>query len=241
MSGLKWECTQYKNFHTITNLLPKKIKKFYDPFCGSMNISKYVLEHCDPEEVSVSDTHHELINFYFTITYKLEDFLNGLKVVISRFDRLQYYKLRKRFDETNHIIERAVAFFILVKTCKGIFPRDGKLLSPKSEKNVNWNLEIEKLKSFSEVLKNKKLLMYQKHYTDVIDLEQVTKDDFVYFDLPSTLSTQEINDLDEFLGNLPCDWLITTQHKETTLLNEWYRIDKDGTVYLSNSNSYLPE
>ena len=134
MSGiLKWDCTQYKNYETITNLLPKKIKTFYDPFCGSLNISRYVLENCEPEEMHVSDSHRELIHFYYTITYKVEDFLKGLKIVLQRFDRLQYYKLRKRFSETDNIIERAVAFYILAKTCKGVFPRDNKILNSKSD------------------------------------------------------------------------------------------------------------
>lgn len=241
MSGiLKWDCTQYKNYETITNLLPKKIKTFYDPFCGSLNISRYVLENCEPEEMHVSDSHRELIHFYYTITYKVEDFLKGLKIVLQRFDRLQYYKLRKRFSETDNIIERAVAFYILAKTCKGVFPRDNKILNSKSDTMVHWDKEIQKLEHFSEFLKNKKLLMYEKKYIDLIDVEQICEQDFIYFDLPKNLSTQEMHDLNEFLGELKCDWLITTQHAETNILNDWFQKKVNSTYFISNSNNYLP-
>lgn len=241
MSGLKWESTQYKNYKTITSLLPKKVKTCYIPFCGPLDITKYVLEYCEPEEIQVSDTHKELINFYFTITYKFEDFLRGLNVVLSRFDRLQYYKLRRRYDETEHIIERAIAFYILVKTCKGIFPRDGKLMAPKADTIVDWNKEKTNLEELSKWLKNKKLLMYQKNYIDLIEPDKTTKEDFVYFDLPKSFSQQQIMDLDEFVSELQCDWLITTNHPDVCdVMSDYYNKNHNNTYYITNNTSYLP-
>ena len=226
-----------EEFNKLQELLPDNIKSYYDPFCGNMGLSTYVLKQKLAEELHISDKQQQLMDFYFIIAYKLNDFLGAYDSVVSK--KIDFYKVRKRFNETEQIIEKALTFLLLNKMVNGVLSlKDGKCLQGRGKHMVNWKMTREKLITLSEDLKNKNVLMYQKQFTDVINIDEIKEDDFIYLDVNYNLSSIELEQLRNICENVKCKWIIKINNclssNDISYLKEDYYIKDDK--YIMNYN-----
>lgn len=236
---IKWEhMLKNEELQKLQEMLPENINTYYDPFCGNLGFTLYVLRQDLAKELQVSDNCKELIDLYFIITYKLDDFLKSYDVVTDK--KVDFYKVRKRFNETENIIEKSLTFFMLNKMVSGILTlKDGKCIQGRGRHMVNWKLTREKLVKTNEELKNKKLLMYQKHFTNVIDVNEIKKDDFIYFDINYTLSSEELKQLRDICEKVECKWIIKVNSclsKEDVLFlkEDYYHTDNFVMNFISH-------
>lgn len=235
---IKWNNMFRSNeLESFKSLIPDNINNYYNPFCGNLGTELYLLNNQKANDLHVSDNCKDLIDFYFIITYKLDDFLRAYDNVTEK--KVDFYKIRKRFNETENIIEKSLTFFMLNKMISGILTLndEGKCIQGRGKHMVNWKLTRTKLIELNEQLKNKKLLMYQKHFTNLIDLNEIKEDDFVLFNINYLLSNEEVKQLRNMCENLNCKWLIRSNsflsEDEKKLLSEDY-YDKNNKEYVMN-------
>lgn len=206
---LKWNnMIKSDELEDLKSLLPNNIENYYSPFCGNLGLDLYLLNNQKATDYHLSDNFRNLIDFYFIITYKLDEFLKSYDAVTEK--KIDFYKVRKRFNETENVIEKSLTFFILNKMISGVFTvtDDGKCIQSRGKHIVHWKQLRTKLIEMNEKLKNKKVLMYQKHFTNIIDVNEINENDFVFYNLNYNLSKDEVQQLREQCEQLKCDWII---------------------------------
>lgn len=162
---------EYQNYPKID----KDVKTIYIPFCGNLSVVMYILdnyEHIDT--IHISDNNKDLVNMYFCICYKTEEFIETLKkLCMPKFD---YYKCRRYYSDCSNIMMRSVLFLILNRSCgHGTFFEnlDGvRCLAPRGRHIVNWSKVIEEVVEISRYLKNKRVLIHDKDWKSLISDEE---------------------------------------------------------------------
>jgi len=168
---------QYKPY------FPKKIERYFDPFLGGGAIAFYIIQNYKPEEVYLSDSNAELVNYYNVLKTDIEGLIEVLWVHKNNHSKEYYYKVRDYNPNNLSLVERAARFVYLNKTCfNGLYRENlkGEFNVPiGSYKHPSIFTELE-LRETSELLQDIPILL--RPFDDVV--LYADKDDFVYFDPP---------------------------------------------------------
>lgn len=184
---------KYKLLGPFLSRFPKKIDKFYDIFCGGLDVSINV-----QAELKIAND----IN-YFVIEI-FEYFKNNdpeiiIKLVTETIDKHQlskddskaYYNFRNYYNKNKNPLD----LFVLV--CFSFnhqirFNSKHDFNSPAGTKRSSFNSSIEnRLHSFCSKLDNISFL--SKNFKE-LDFSKLTKNDFVYADPPYRMSVGSYND-----------------------------------------------
>lgn len=107
---LKWAGNKYRIIDRIRKVLPEG-KCLIEPFAGSCA----VFLNTDYERYIINDNNPDLIHLYNILKKDGADFIKKCRYYFTpRFNSEdQYYKLRKKFNETTDVYKRAVLFVYL--------------------------------------------------------------------------------------------------------------------------------
>lgn len=155
--------------------IEKGIKTVCVPFCGNMCVVVHILDNYEEvDTIHVSDPNKDLVNMYFCICYKTDEFIEQIKkICLPQFD---YYKCRRYYTDCENMIVRSALFLILNRSCaNGTFFKSlegKKCLAPRGRHIVNWEKVIEEIVELSRYLKNKKVLIHSKDWRSFISDEE---------------------------------------------------------------------
>ncbi len=175
---VKW--TGGKRFLTtiLTELLPEKRGRYFEPFCGGAAFF-FALQ---PEKATLSDTNEELINAYKVVRDDPTELYAAAKKL--RNGKETYYEVRKSSPSTD--IERAVRFLYLCQlSFNGIYRVNlkGEFNVPYGYKTSVIPFREDHILRCSKILANAELLV--SDFAEVTS--QAVADDVVYFDPPYTV------------------------------------------------------
>lgn len=125
---IKWAGGKSQLLNEIRKKYPEKIERYCEPFVGGGAVLLDVLANYQPKEVLINDINPELTNTYIQIRDNADDVIALLSEMQQAFwimdsdSRKEYfYMKRERFNALigidNSIIEKAVLFIFLNKTC----------------------------------------------------------------------------------------------------------------------------
>lgn len=214
----------------LTSRIPKNFAKYFEPFVGGGALFFYL----QPEQSILSDVNAELINTYKVIKNKPEELITDLKQHI--YEKEYYYNIRN-IDRTSEYkswsdVQRASRLIYLNKSCfnglyrvnsKGEFNTPmGRYKNPKIVDEVN-------LRACSQALQTATIMTGSFDQVE----EQITKEDFVYFDPPYA----PLNATSNFTAYAQKGFDVKMQ---LSLRDLCTRLDKQGVRFMvSNSNAPL--
>ncbi len=224
---VKWAGGKRQLLSQFSTYLPKKFKKYIEPFVGGGALFFYLI----PERAILIDDNWELINSYRVIQKKVDELITLLEN--HKNESEYYYKIRnvdRIFEEFKKWsdVERASRTIYLNRCCyNGLYRVNssgyfnvpfGKYKNPKFCDSTN-------LKAVNQVLQDTEII----NASFETCLNYAEKDDFIYLDPPYQPLTKTAN----FTGYTKNGFSETSQYR----LNEVYRaLDGIGCkVMLSNS------
>ncbi|MCY4379407.1 MAG: Dam family site-specific DNA-(adenine-N6)-methyltransferase [Candidatus Dadabacteria bacterium] len=176
---LKWPGGKRWLAQSVSLLLPKKYRSYYEPFLGSGAVFFYL----QPNSGLISDKNAELINLYEIV----RDYPHKIRKKIEKHQLLHskehYYKVRSM--EPKCMIERAVRFLYLNRTCwNGLYRvnRKGHFNVPVGTKQ-KVVFDYDDFVTMSKRLKN--IGLRCSDFEDVID--EAKENDFIFVDPPYTV------------------------------------------------------
>ena len=202
---LKWAGGKDKLFNQLEIFLPPEIKKgeitnYYEPFLGSGAVFFNLIKQQTFEKVVLSDINEELILVYTVIQNDVEELIQILDQLKSRYLQLSdsdkekfYYDLRTAYNYmrfninykkySNAWIPRAAQMIFLNKTCyNGLYRQNlrGDFNVPFGKNFSPPLYEYDNMLLISSILKKTNILI--SDFEDILD--QVPQDSFVYLDPP---------------------------------------------------------
>lgn len=114
-SFLKWAGGKSKSIPLLQEVIGKFNGKLIEPFVGAGT----VFINVEASNYIIGDCNQDLINLYECLRSNGTNFINKVKeFFVPGFNNKEtYYHLRKRFNNTNDIINRACLFVYLNKHC----------------------------------------------------------------------------------------------------------------------------
>jgi len=180
---VKWAGGKRQIMDEIYKYIPEKFEVYYEPFVGG----GAVLFELQPSNAVINDNNHHLINAYRVIKNNVDELIEDLKQ--HKNEKEYFYKIRKK-DRTDEFarmsdIEKASRILYLNKTCfNGLFR-----VNSSGEFNVPFgrykNPDIVNepvLRAVSKYLKNNDIEILNLDFEEAV--ENITENDFVYFDPP---------------------------------------------------------
>lgn len=231
---IKWAGGKTQLLTTIQKLLPKKYKKYYEPFFGGGAL----FFNIKPKQAHINDINSELMDLYsvFKDIKIFQKFKNKIDEHAKNHSEEYYFKIREMDRlpsfKTMHSWEKASRLLYLNKTCfNGLYR-----VNSKGEFNVPWNKKLElnfyDLNNFNELLKyfkNNDVTFSNTDFEKAV--EHAQSGDFVYFDPP-------YDDLDDKEVFKSYNKEIFGKKEQERLRNLFVKLDKKGVnVMLSNNNT----
>ncbi|OYD91039.1 modification methylase [Nostoc sp. 'Peltigera membranacea cyanobiont' 213] len=202
---LKWAGGKSQLIEQINNFFPNElfngsIKRYIEPFIGGGAVFFYVAHKYDIQELFISDINAELVIAYKTIQYHVDDLIEILDKITTKylsFDESEkskyYYQTRTHFNsrkkslnlDNYHFewLERTAQIIFLNKTCfNGLFRVNSKgdFNVPAGTYKKQSIYDPKSLKSVAKILQNTKIC-----HGDFTECESFIDDQtFVYFDPP---------------------------------------------------------
>ena len=195
---VKWAGGKRQLFPEINKYIPTYQGTYYEPFLGGGAV---LLNHQPPKFIA-NDVNHEIINVYNIVKNHLDELIEDLKKHKNESD--YFYKVRELDRDKDRYakltpIEKASRILFLNKTCfNGLFRvnRKGQFNVPfgryKNPKIVNETT----LKAVNEYLNAVDDTFISKDYKEALDLENIKRNSFIYFDPPY----DPISDSSSFTG-----------------------------------------
>lgn len=184
MVVLKWTGGKKQLLDKFNTLFPKDSPKvFYEPFCGSLSVTMWVMEKYPTiEKCIVADANPKLINFYIQVKNNVED-------VIKCIDPFRdYYLVRDEFNSDNiDPIKSAGLLFTLNRRCfNGLYRvnKSGKFNTPIGRTNIDWNNQLKCLREFSTKLNSIQIEFHNMDFRTFFNTFNPNSDDLVYVDPP---------------------------------------------------------
>lgn len=187
---LRYPGGKSKATKTLAPWFPKDFKEYREPFIGGGSVAIYTTQAYPNVPIWINDLYVPLYNFWIQLRDRGEDLstvLNGIKTKVSDYetqsDRDQAHK--ELFNQTKVDInsqdglDRAVSFFILNK-CSFSGLTENSTFSPTASRSNFSFVGIEKLKEYSQLIKNWKITNLD--YSEVMNAPG--KDTFVFLDPP---------------------------------------------------------
>jgi len=180
-SFLKWAGGKSKVFNKIKSMFPKKIKRFIEPFTGSMVVSLNV----EADSVIVNDSNSHLINLYMVAKDNCKALVKQINILFVDKNNSEemYYKLRDEFNSCDDHLRKSALFVYLNRFCfNGLcrYNREGMFNVPYGKKKNLPEAPIEAIKNVSERIQGFEI--YNDDYKNIFKL--VKKGDVVYCDPP---------------------------------------------------------
>jgi DNA adenine methylase len=227
---IKWVGGKTQLLSEITARIPQNFSRYFEPFLGGGALFFYL----QPEKSVLIDINEELTNTYQVVRDKVEELITDLKQHIHQQD--YYYQIRN-IDRSKEYklwsdVQRASRLIYLNKTCfNGLYRVNskGQFNTPMgSYKNPKIVDEIN-LRACSKALQKAQIL--NGSFLEVE--EQITLDDFVYFDPPYV----PLNATSNFTGYSQDGFDLSMQ---LNLRNLCDRLNGKGIRFMvSNSNAPL--
>jgi DNA adenine methylase len=178
---LRWAGGKRQLVPSLIAHLPLDIaeRKYIEPFLGAASLF-FALK---PAKAVLGDANKALIATYRAIRDEPERVREHLAALIKNHNSINYYKIRKKYNDEKFSSEQAARFIYLNKACfNGIFRvnRKGEFNVPKGSKDkLALPTQVE-YKPISEALKKATLCPFA--YTTT--LKRASTGDFVYLDPP---------------------------------------------------------
>lgn len=227
---LKWAGGKRQLLNKLTELMPKKYNRYFEPFVGGGALFFEI----QPENALINDCNEELINLYETVRDHCQELIND--VVQHKNEKDYYYKIRS-LDRDPVVwtslskIQRASRLVYLNRTgYNGLYR-----VNSKGENNVPYGryknptyLDIQNLWECSKLLQKTQITC--DDFTSIIG--KVKKGDFVYFDPPYAPVSKTANFTSYSKNNF--DLVM-----QSTLQKLCIEVEKNG-AYFMLSNSHTP-
>lgn len=179
---LRWAGGKTRSIPFLKRHLPKNfssVKTYYEPFLGGGSLFFSV----SPRKAVLSDDNKDLIECYNAIQKRPDLVSRYLNQHIKKSCKDYYYAMRKKYNQSKPTIYKAALFIYLNKTCfNGIWRvnKKGEFNVPYGYKEPPYLPSRKDLKKISNALSDVEIR--QKDYKNAV--ENMEKNDFVYFDPP---------------------------------------------------------
>ncbi len=230
---LKWAGGKRQLMSELQKHFPTKISKYHEPFLGGGAVLFDILQYFPQAKSYVSDLNAELILAYVTIRDNVENLIESLKDHEKNYlqdSKTYYYSVRQNSPTSS--IGKVSRLLFLNKTCfNGLYRVNskGKFNVPLGSYAKPNIVNEENLRSVSTLFNSRNIKFTCRDFASILD--DVKKDDFVYFDPPY----QPISSTANFTSYTNKDFT-TNDLKRLVDLSE--SLDAKGcNVLLSNSFS----
>lgn len=223
--------SKYRLLPQILPLFPKEIDTFVDLFCGGFNVGVNV----DANKIIGNDLCKEIIELFQGI--QREGSENSLSLVKSQINKFGLSKtneegfkeIRKFYNDGNKEWYIFYALFTNAFNYQIRFNKKGEFNMPFGRNAAWFNPKLENnFINFANVISDKKFEFTNISFED-FNLDNLTKNDFVYLDPPYLLSNACYN---ESRGGTDGGW---TEEKEYKLLALCDKLNEKGIKFaLSN-------
>ena len=112
---VKWAGGKRSLLSQLSELLPKEIKGYFEPFVGGGAMAFYIIKKYKPKFVHLSDINEELINALIVIRDNVESLITELTGYRKRYSEEFYYKIRAEDPDSLNNLNRAARFIYLNK------------------------------------------------------------------------------------------------------------------------------
>lgn len=234
---IKWVGGKRALLNEIFKYIPNNFNNYYEPFLGggALFFELYSKGVLDNRKIYLSDINKELINSYMIIKDSPKELIKNLELFKKKHNKEFFYKIREQDREQNFFkidpVLRASRFIYLNKTCfNGLYRvnKKGYFNTPiGSYKNPNI-ADKERILNANEALKYATLENKSFHS---LDLNNINKDDFVYFDPPY----YPLNETSSFTSYNENIFLEKEQKELFELFNKLN--EKEAFLLKSNSNA----
>jgi DNA adenine methylase len=226
---LKWAGGKRQLLPQITDLFPSNYteRNFHEPFVGGGAVVFTV----QPNQGTINDINHHLINFYKTVRDNPEEIIE--ETLQYKYEKETYYQLREKYNnEKLSDIEKASLFLYFNKTgFNGLWR-----VNSKDKYNVPFGryknptiVPIERIKTISNILSDIEI-----RCTDFSYILDVSKPgDLCYFDPPY----EPVSDTAYFTSYTPKGFGMDEQEKLSAVC---HKLDENG-VYFVLSNSHVKQ
>ena len=230
---IKWSGGKSKEFPYVKEYKPQEFNTYYEPFVGG----GAVWLGLNSSDNVVADNFVELIEFYNIIKEHKQDAIDYINDVVNEYNSIDKTKVTKdefveigkkyyyhyRENDFTDPLDRALKFYVLRQlSFSGMlrFSKSGKFNIP-----FGW-------------YKNVKVLDYEDEFFTLLDnteikccnwkdsLNDVTSDDFVFFDPPYTRKFQTYS---------PYGTFGEEEHKE---LAEWFKTSDSKNMIILNKDDF---
>lgn len=193
-SPLNYTRGKYKILDKIIPKFPSEINTFVDLFSGGFNVGINV----EANRIICNDNINYLIELYEYIKEtETEELILKIKQITNKYElnktnKEGYLKLRNEYN----LSKKPILLFILI--CFSFnhmirFNNDYQFNVSFGKDRSEYNMRIEEnLKIFSETLKQKEIIFTSLDFFNV-DLSELGKEDFVYYDPPYLISDASYN------------------------------------------------
>ena len=193
-SSLNYTRVKYKILDKIIPKFPSEINTFVDLFSGGFNVGINV----EANRIICNDNINYLIELYEYIKEtETEELILKIKQITNKYElnktnKEGYLKLRNEYN----LSKKPILLFILI--CFSFnhmirFNNDYQFNVSFGKDRSEYNMRIEEnLKIFSETLKQKEIIFTSLDFFNV-DLSELGKEDFVYYDPPYLISDASYN------------------------------------------------
>lgn len=195
-SPLNYVGGKYKLLPQIIPLLPEEIDTFVDLFCGGLNIGVNV----NANTIIANDISKEVISFYQGL--EKEGTKNALEKVKSRIEQFElsktneegFKKIREYYNQENRDWDVFYALLTNAFNYQIRFSKKGDFNTSFGKNRSSFNPNLEKnFIEFSNRIEEKNFIFSTLNFED-FDINNLTKNDFVYIDPPYLISTAPYNE-----------------------------------------------
>lgn len=230
---VKWAGGKRQLIPTLSKHFPKSYGTYFEPFLGGGAVLFHLLSENPNQKCSVSDLNSDLVLAYVTIRDRVDELITSLKKHSKNYfqDKDSYY-YQIRESEPKDQIEKTSRLIFLNRTCfNGLYRVNskGKFNVPLGRYSNPNIVNEENLITISRVLQSRKISIKCKDFSSVLD--DVKKDDFVYFDPPY----QPVSKTANFTSYTNRDFNLEDLERLAEICQS---LDSKGcSVVLSNSNT----
>ena len=230
---VKWAGGKRQLIPILGKHFPKNHGTYFEPFLGGGAVLFHLLSENPNQKCSVSDLNSDLVLSYITIRDKVEELISSLKKHSKNYfaDKSSYYYSIREKEPKDQIAKTSRLIF-LNRTCfNGLYRVNskGKFNVPLGRYSNPNIVNEDNLRAISRVLQSKKISIKCQDFSSVLD--DVKKDDFVYFDPPY----QPVSKTANFTSYTNRDFNLDDLKR---LSEVCYGLDSKGCkVVLSNSNT----
>lgn len=189
---------KYKLLPQILPLFPTDINTFVDLFCGGFNVGVNV----DAKRIVGNDLCKEVIEVYQGI--QKEGLQNGLKLVkneiykynLSKTNEEGFKAIRDHYNSGNKDWYIFYAMITHSFNYQIRFNKKGEYNMPFGRNRSHFNATLEKhFMEFAKAINNKDIVFTNKNFEN-LNINNLTKNDFVYLDPPYLITCASYNEQD---------------------------------------------